>query len=199
MTAVIGVKGQFSIARGRTRSMPRSTSPSRIPQPRHPRPFPRLRGRQGAGRGRNRQSQDDSGALRRQRSHQQAPARPGVHPAPAEGEGRLKQTITRGCPWNGARDQAGAAPRGSFRVPATHTHPDGGKLLAAYDDAEGRFHLLHPQELQVTGVYPEGGVDLLDRRPDGQDVLQITLVPKTGPGRATGSPPTRSIRKSSRG
>ena len=28
-------------------------------------------------------------------------------------------------------------------------------------------------------MYPEGGVDLLDRRPDGQDVLQITLVPKT--------------------
>ena len=48
-----------------------------------------------------------------------------------------------------------------------------------YDDPQGRFHLLHPQELRVAKVYPEGGVDLLDRRPDGQDVLQITLVPKT--------------------
>ena len=28
-------------------------------------------------------------------------------------------------------------------------------------------------------VYPNGGVDLLDPRPDGRDVIQIDLVPKT--------------------
>ena len=50
----------------------------------------------------------------------------------------------------------------------------------SYEDDEGRFHLRHPQELQVTGVYPEGGIDLLDTRPGGQDVIQISLVPSTG-------------------
>ncbi len=40
--------------------------------------------------------------------------------------------------------------------------------------------MLHPQELHVANTYPSGGVDLLDRRPDGQDVIQMYLNPKTG-------------------
>ena len=48
-----------------------------------------------------------------------------------------------------------------------------------YDDPQGRFHLLHPQELRVD-AYPDGGIDLIDRRPDGQDVITIGLIAKTG-------------------
>ncbi len=49
-----------------------------------------------------------------------------------------------------------------------------------YDDPQGRFHLLHPQELRVANSYPDGGIDLLDRRPDGQDAIQVGLNAKTG-------------------
>jgi len=49
-----------------------------------------------------------------------------------------------------------------------------------YDDPQGRFHLLHPQELRVANSYPDGGIDLLDRRPDGQDAIQVSLNAKTG-------------------
>jgi hypothetical protein len=30
----------------------------------------------------------------------------------------------------------------------------------------------------VAKVYPDGGIDLLDPRPDGQDVIQVNLIPK---------------------
>jgi hypothetical protein len=47
-----------------------------------------------------------------------------------------------------------------------------------YDDPRGRFHLLHPQELRVD-AYPDGGIDLMDPRPDGRDVITIGLNAKT--------------------
>jgi hypothetical protein len=34
--------------------------------------------------------------------------------------------------------------------------------------------------LHVEKDYPDGGIDLLDSRPDGRDVIQISLVAKTG-------------------
>lgn len=49
-----------------------------------------------------------------------------------------------------------------------------------YDDPDGRFHLLHPQEMKIAKQYEDGGIDLLDRRLDGQDVITINLLPKTG-------------------
>ena len=34
--------------------------------------------------------------------------------------------------------------------------------------------------MEVVKQYPDGGIDLLDRRPDGQDVILLNLVPKSG-------------------
>ena len=100
---------------------------------------------------------------------------------PLEGESRLKQSISRELLLERRiPGQSGGSPE-----PALSPLPEASLSLTPanswllYDDPQGRFHFLHPQELRVVKVYPEGGVDLLDRRPDGQDVLQITLVPKT--------------------
>ena len=100
---------------------------------------------------------------------------------PLEGESRLKQSIShelfleRRIP-----GQSGGSPEpGLLPLPEASLSLTPANSWLLYDDPQGRFHFLHPQELRVVKVYPEGGVDLLDRRPDGQDVLQITLVPKT--------------------
>ena len=66
-----------------------------------------------------------------------------------------------------------------LQVPSPEPVADDKNSWLIYDDPQGRFHLLYPQELQVTRAYPEGGIDLLDRRPDGRDVIQISLVAKT--------------------
>ena len=97
-------------------------------------------------------------------------------------EGRFKQTNTRRLSLERrTENQAGGGPEGApLSVPATPLTPTVENSWLSYEDEEGRFHLRHPQELQVTGVYPEGGIDLLDTRPDGQDVIQISLVPSTG-------------------
>ncbi len=60
-----------------------------------------------------------------------------------------------------------------------------------YDDPQGRFHLLHPQELRVD-AYPDGGIDLIDRRPDGRDVITIGLNAKPQDRNATQMPPIRA-------
>ena len=97
-----------------------------------------------------------------------------------EGDGRLKQSISRELVLERRTSSlADGTESALLPLPPTSPTPDAANTWLLYDDPEGRFHFRHPQELQVTRVYPEGGVDLLDRRPDGQDVLQITLVPKT--------------------
>ena len=58
--------------------------------------------------------------------------------------------------------------------------PDPGKLLADLRRRGGAFSPSPSPGTAGRRVYPEGGIDLLDSRPDGQDVIQITLVPKTG-------------------
>ena len=67
-----------------------------------------------------------------------------------------------------------------LEVPSPLPEADAANSWLVYDDPQGRFHMLHPQELHVANTYPSGGVDLLDRRPDGQDVIQMYLNPKTG-------------------
>ena len=99
----------------------------------------------------------------------------------AEGDGRLKQSITRELllERRTSSQADGGGESAQLPLPQGSISPTPENSWLLYDDPQGRFHLRHPQELRVAKVYPEGGVDLLDRRPDGQDVLQITLVPKT--------------------
>jgi hypothetical protein len=93
-------------------------------------------------------------------------------------DGRFKQTNTRRLLLERRIDnQAGTGP---LSVPAVLPTPTVENSWLSYEDAQGRFHLLHPQEFRVTKAYPEGGVDLKNLRPDGQDVIEIALVPKTG-------------------
>ena len=42
------------------------------------------------------------------------------------------------------------------------------------------FTFAIPRNSECHRCYPEGGVDLLYTRPDGRDVIEINLVPKTG-------------------
>lgn len=101
--------------------------------------------------------------------------------AAAVSEGRLKQTVTRELVLERRpADQAGGAGQTPpLEVPNPPPVPTEANSWLTYDDPQARFHFRHPQTLQVVRLYPDGGVDLLDRRPDGQDVVQLSLVPKT--------------------
>jgi len=94
------------------------------------------------------------------------------------GDGRFKQTIERSL----VLDRRTAAESGpSFipvEVPAPAPDPTIANSWLLYDDPQGRFHLIFPQEFRVARTYPDGGIDLLDPRPDGQDAIQVNLVPK---------------------
>jgi len=95
---------------------------------------------------------------------------------PLDQEGRLKLTRSRELVLErrlgGESALAVVVPEAPIDDPA-HT-------WVTYDEPQGRYHVAHPQGLRIAQVYPEGGVDLVDRRLDGQDVVQLTLVPKTG-------------------
>ncbi len=93
-------------------------------------------------------------------------------------DGRLKQTIERSL----VLDRRTTAEAGASFRPVELPNPAPAPTVAnswlLYDDPQGRFHLLFPQEFRVAKVYPDGGIDLLDPRPDGQDVIQVNLVSK---------------------
>jgi hypothetical protein len=92
-------------------------------------------------------------------------------------DGRFKQTNTRRLVLERRTDNQ--AEGGPLNVPVTPPSPTMENSWLSYEDAQGRFHFRHSQELRVNQVYADGGVDLLDPRPDGRDVIQISLVPKT--------------------
>jgi hypothetical protein len=69
---------------------------------------------------------------------------------------------------------------GSLEVPNPLPQATPSNSWLIYDDPQGRFHLLHPQELNLDRQHPDGGITLLDRRPDRQDLITLTLVPKSG-------------------
>ncbi len=100
---------------------------------------------------------------------------------PLDDEGRLKQTRSRelvlACRARASELGAEAA----LPLITPEAPPDDvAHTWITYDDPDGRFHLAHPQSLRVARAYPEGGLDLVDRRLDGQDVIQLSLVAKTG-------------------
>jgi hypothetical protein len=100
--------------------------------------------------------------------------------APLPGnDGRLKQNIRRDLVLERKVVQAGELTV-LLEVPSPEPAADVKNSWLIYDDPLGRFHLLHPQELRVANSYPDGGIDLLDRRPDGQDAIQVSLNSKTG-------------------
>ena len=90
-------------------------------------------------------------------------------------DGRFKQSVRREVVLE-RRKSAGAA---TLEIPNPLPAPKEENTWLVYDEPQGRFHFLHPQELRPVKVYPEGGVDLLDRRPDGPDMIQLNLVPKS--------------------
>ena len=95
-----------------------------------------------------------------------------------EGEGRLKQNITREL----VLARRVSADRGGLPMtaPDTVSANDPAQTWVTYDHTLGAFHVDHPQYFRIARDYPEGGVDLLAGRPDGPDVVSMTLVPKTG-------------------
>ena len=94
-------------------------------------------------------------------------------------DARLKQNIRRELVLERHVAQAGEVVN-LLEIPTPAPEVEVANSWLLYDDPQGRFHMLHPQELHVANTYPSGGVDLLDRRPDGQDVIQMYLNPKTG-------------------
>jgi len=94
-------------------------------------------------------------------------------------DGRLKQNVRRDLVLERKVVQAGELAV-LLEVPSPEPEANESNSWLIYDDPQGRFHLLHPQELRVANSYPDGGIDLLDRRPDGQDAIQVGLNAKTG-------------------
>lgn len=94
---------------------------------------------------------------------------------PLDQEGRLKMTRSRELVLERRITGESVLP---VVVPASPAD-DQARTWITYDDSQGRFHLAHPQNLRIARVYPEG-IDLVDRRLDGQDVIQLSLIPKTG-------------------
>jgi hypothetical protein len=183
MTAVIGVKGRFTVPAGPAAintQVDFTFEPSPFMQPSSGRPGEGVlkdqppgtatpSGRPVAG------VVDAKGHISKVRMAQEL-----TIPLP-EDEGRLKQTVTRKLLLERRTpNPAGGAPEDAPLSPPPdplNLTPENSWL--SYEDPEGRFHFLHPQELRVAKVYPDGGVDLLDRRASGPDVIQISLVPKT--------------------
>ena len=94
------------------------------------------------------------------------------------GEGRFKQTIRRELSLE-RRPSAPGQGGTSLELPSPLPEPDVQNTWLIYDDPQGRYHLLHPQDLKVQ-TYPDGGIDLLENPPYGQDAIRIKLVGSSG-------------------
>ncbi|MDG3007069.1 hypothetical protein [Paludisphaera mucosa] len=102
-------------------------------------------------------------------------------PLPDDETGRLNQTQTRELVVARRVRASELGAEAALPLVAPEAPPeDEAHTWVTYDDPEGRFHLAHPQGLRIARAYPEGGVDLVDRRYDGQDVMSVALAAKTG-------------------
>ena len=88
-------------------------------------------------------------------------------------DGRFKQSVRREVLLE-RRKSTGAAP---LEIPNPLPEPNEQNSWLLFDEPQGQFHFLHPQELRPTPV--PGGIRLLDLRPEGPDMIQINLVPKS--------------------
>ncbi|WP_165069490.1 hypothetical protein [Paludisphaera rhizosphaerae] len=102
-------------------------------------------------------------------------------PVPGDETGRLNLTRTRELIVERRARPSELGTEAAMPIPVPEAPPeDEAHTWVVYDDHQGRFHFAHPQNLRVVHVYPDGSVDLLDRRPDGQDAVSINFIPKTG-------------------
>lgn len=181
MTAVIAVKGQFSVAEGPTainaqidftfEPMPVQQPPTRNASPELPRDRPAAtdpadRAVTGLF--------DAKGFISKLRLGQ------GMTLPLPEGDGRLKQSISRELfverrvpgPSNGGSDLA------LLPLPPASSSPSQANSWLVYDDPKGRFHFQYPQDLKVAPQAADGSVLLADRRLDGSDLLHLAFLPR---------------------
>ena len=183
MTAIIGVKGQIVVPEGPcginaqvhftfvptevaapTGSRPRDETMKDLPSDSKPAPAPA---------GRVKGVFDANGYISKISLAQEM-----SWPLPGN-DGRLKGNMRRELLLE-RRIPAQAGGDGDLlEVPNPTPIPSVSNSWLVYDDPQGRFHLLYPQELHVGEAYPEGGIDLVERRPDGQDAIQVSLNAKT--------------------
>ncbi len=102
-------------------------------------------------------------------------------PLPDDETGRLNQIQSRELVLARRARPSELGPEAALPLIAPDEPPDDpAHTWITYDDPRGRFHLEHPQSLRIASVHPDGGVDLADRRLEGNDVVSLGLVPKTG-------------------
>jgi len=103
----------------------------------------------------------------------------------AEGDGRLKTTVTYEIVLArrplAAANQQGAGQPAPLALPNSPPTATVANSWLVYEDPLGRFRFRHPQELQVTaGSMDPDSVELLDQRPEvGKDVFLLQLPPGT--------------------
>jgi hypothetical protein len=97
----------------------------------------------------------------------------------AEGEGRLRQTVTYELilarrPLSAVPNQAGGSQLAPVNVPDPAPTRSEANSWLLYEDSDGRFHFRHPQELQLSPRRIDPNfVELVDLRPEGTDVLNL--------------------------
>ncbi|WP_337174992.1 hypothetical protein [Paludisphaera sp.] len=102
-------------------------------------------------------------------------------PLPDDETGRLSLTRSRELVIARRARPSEMGPEAALPMIAPDAPPeDPAHTWVTYDDPRGRFHLDHPQSLKIQRITPEGGIDMVDRRLEGSDVVSLNLVPKTG-------------------
>lgn len=102
-------------------------------------------------------------------------------PLPGDQTGRLSQIQSRELILARRARPSEMGPEAALPLIAPDAPPDDpAHTWVTYDDPQGRFHLEHPQGLKIQRITPDGGLDLVDRRFEGSDVVSLSLVPKTG-------------------
>ncbi|WP_240911518.1 hypothetical protein [Paludisphaera soli] len=167
MTAVFGIKGQLNLIEGPIALNARVHFTFPTPKPAQP-GAPQPKGQAGV--------VDAEGWISEIRM-----AEVMTTPLPDDETDRLNQTQTRELIVARRVGPSEIGPEASLPLVAPGAPPqDEAHTWVTYDDPEGRFHLAHPQGLRIARAYPEGGVDLVDRRFDGQDVVSVALAAKSG-------------------
>ncbi len=93
-------------------------------------------------------------------------------------DGRFKQLIRRNLVVERRVNPPGEI-NALLDLPNPEPEPDEANSWLIYDDPQGLYHFLQPQEMQVAMNYAAGGIDLVEQRHEGPDAIHLTLLPKT--------------------